>query len=85
MSVFTKHLDSVGETYFQHLGHAFSFASSMFVGSVACLIHAIFPFLCEKTGSNRIIELHERMVDNRANLTPAAKKSAAKLQRQAAA
>ncbi|MDH3691872.1 MAG: DUF6356 family protein [Gammaproteobacteria bacterium] len=70
MSVLTKHLDDVGETYFQHLGHAMSFARAMFLGSLACFLHALFPFLFEKTGSGCISRLYDKMVINRRNLTP---------------
>ena len=75
MKYFTKHLDSVGESYFQHLRHASSFAAHMIVGSLACLGHAIFPFLFERTGSDAIRRLHERMVVNRHQLTPTARPS----------
>ncbi len=64
-SLFTEHPASVGETYFEHLLQALRFSSRMFVGSLACLVHAVFPFLCVKTGSSCITELHERMVTNR--------------------
>ena len=70
MEYLTKHLDSVSESYFQHGRHASSFAASMFVGSLACLGHAIFPFLFERTGSDIIRRLHDRMVVNRHRLTP---------------
>ena len=71
MKYLTKHLHSVSESYFQHGRHALGFAASMFVGSLACLAHAIFPFLFERTGSDVIRRLHDRMVVNRDKLTPA--------------
>ena len=74
MKFLTSHLDSVGETYFQHFRHAMSFAVAMFFGATACLVHALFPFLFEKTGSDCIKTLHDRMVVNRHNLTPVEKK-----------
>ena len=64
-TLFTAHPASVGEGYFQHLRHALGFAGRMFVGSLACLVHAFLPFLCVKTGSRCIEELHERMVTHR--------------------
>ena len=75
MKVLTRHLDSVGESYFQHLRHAMSFAVHMFLGALACLVHAVAPFLFEKTGSRCIEALHDRMVVNRATLTPARRKT----------
>ncbi len=64
-SAFTAHPASVGETYGQHLGVAFSFAGRMFLGSLACLIHGILPCLCVRTGSATITDLHHRMVAHR--------------------
>ena len=75
MKYLTTHLDSVSESYFQHGRHALSFAASMFVGSLACLGHAIFPFLFERTGSDIIQRLHDRMVVNRHQLTPSPRPS----------
>ena len=37
----------------------------MFVGSLACFVHAVFPGLCVKTGSGVINDLHRRMVTHR--------------------
>jgi len=74
MSLFTEHLESVEETYLQHLRHALSFSVAMFAGSIACGIHALLPFLFVTTGSDCIRRLHDKMVVNRKNLTPASKK-----------
>ena len=62
---FTNHPKSVGETYLEHMHSASWFAVTMFVGALACLLHAIFPFAFQKSGSRRIKLLHERMVTNR--------------------
>ncbi len=62
---FTEHPKSVGETYFQHMGMSSSFAFKMLGGGCACLVHAVFPFLCVKTGSTQITKLHDKMVTNR--------------------
>lgn len=72
MKFFSRHLDSVDESYFQHACHAGGFALRMFLGSLACLAHAVFPFLFERTGSDVIRRLHDRMLVNRHQLTPAA-------------
>ena len=64
-TLFTAHPSSVGESYFEHMAHALRFAARMFAGSLACLVHAFLPFLCVKTGSKCIAELHDRMVANR--------------------
>ena len=63
--LFIEHPASVNETYFEHLCAAISFATAMAVATLACLVHAFLPFLCVTTGSRKITELHDRMVDNR--------------------
>lgn len=80
MKLLTAHLDEVGETYFQHFGHAMSFAVAMVVGGIACCVHAIFPFLFKTTGSECIKTLYDRMVVNRKNLTPSPRSSGSGLQ-----
>ena len=69
-TLFTEHPASVDETYAEHLGVALSFALRMFLGSLACLVHAFLPFLFVKTGSETIAELYERMVANRRRHEP---------------
>jgi len=64
-----SHLESVNESYFQHMRHALSFTLDMLVGAACCLVHAFFPSLFEHTGSQLVNRLHDRMVVNRANLS----------------
>jgi len=64
-SLFLSHPESVGESYLEHQGVAFSFAAELFVASLACAVHAIVPGLCTRTGSRAIDRLHARMVANR--------------------
>ncbi len=66
---FTNHLSSVGESYFQHMRHALSFSGMMAVGTLCCLVHALLPFLFEKTGSQIISNLYDRMLVNRTKQT----------------
>ena len=63
--LFTDHPATVGETYWQHLGAAWGFSWRLMAASLACLIHALLPFLFVRTGSRAISELHDRMVVNR--------------------
>jgi hypothetical protein len=65
LRAFTEHPETVGETYLEHLGSAWGFAATMFAGGAACLAHGLFPFAFQKSGSRRIVQLHERMVANR--------------------
>ncbi len=62
---FTDHPATVGETYWQHLASAWGFSWRMMLASLACLVHALLPFLFVKTGSQAITRLHDRMVMNR--------------------
>lgn len=65
MKLFTKHPNSIGETYFEHLIGAFTVGLKMIFGGLACLIHGIFPFICVKTGSTTIKDLHEHICAHR--------------------
>jgi len=63
--LFSEHPASVGETYWEHLLRAGWFGGRMLLGAGACFIHALFPFLCVKTGSATIQQLHTAMVTHR--------------------
>lgn len=65
---FTEHPAAVGETYGQHFVSAMGFSLSMLRAAFCCAVHALLPFLCEKTGSNCIEGLYDRMVTNRSRL-----------------
>lgn len=65
LKAFTQHPETVGESYLGHLGSAWGFAFTMAVGAMACLLHGLFPFAFQSSGSRRIRELHERMVTHR--------------------
>ena len=62
---FLEHPVSVDEGYFQHMRVALSFCGRFSFGAIVALVHAFFPFLFEKTGSQIIHELHHRMVLSR--------------------
>ena len=64
-SLFEDHPASVGETYWQHMGSAWGFSWRLAIASLACLVHALLPFLFTKYGSATITRLHDRMVVNR--------------------
>ena len=73
---FTEHPHAVGETYSEHFAVASGFGSAMLLGGLACMVHAVLPFLCTTTGSRTIRRLHVRMVVNRTP-SPARVESAA--------
>lgn len=62
---FTAHPQSVGETYVQHAAMASGFGFRLLLAGMACLVHAVLPFLFVKTGSAMIADLHQRMVAHR--------------------
>ena len=62
---FTDHPHAVGESYTEHFTVATGFGFAMIGGGLACLVHAVLPFLCTTTGSSTIKRLHGRMVSNR--------------------
>ncbi len=56
-NIFTEHPHSINETYLQHMKFAAIFGFNMLIGGCACLIHAIFPFLFPKTGSDYLLKM----------------------------
>jgi Family of unknown function (DUF6356) len=62
---FTAHPHSVGESYSEHFVTAGGFGVRLLWAGIACLLHAVLPFVFERTGSKQITLLHARMVSNR--------------------
>lgn len=58
---FTRHPRQVGESYVEHLGTASVFGLTMMVGGLCVIVHAVLPFLFERTGSRTMDKLHKRM------------------------
>lgn len=63
--LFVEHPESVGESYFEHMGMAFSFGFRMLLAGLACLVHGLVPGLCKARGSSMIARLHEEMCVSR--------------------
>lgn len=49
-----KHLKNVNESYFKHMKEALFIVFILIVSSIACFVHAIFPFLFTTTASKNI-------------------------------
>jgi len=47
----TRHINENDMSYTSHMKRAMKISFFMILGGVACFIHAIFPFLFEKTGT----------------------------------
>lgn len=60
--LFKNHPATVGETYFEHMGTAFTFAARLFGASIACFVHGLFPFLFTSTGSATVKRLYHGMI-----------------------
>jgi hypothetical protein len=59
--LFTQHPASVDETFLQHMWFALTFSFWLFAAAGAAFIHAILPFMFEKTGSQIITKLYNRI------------------------
>ena len=59
--LFNDHPASVDETYLQHMAFAGQFSGKLFLAGFAAAVHAVLPFLFEKTASRLINEMHHRM------------------------
>lgn len=63
LRAFTEHPASVGETYWRHFFFATRFSLRLFGAAFAALIHAILPFMFDKTASNIVAKLHHRLTN----------------------
>jgi len=60
VDLFTKHLKSVNETYWQHLKRAAMFSGWLLLGGIACAVHAVFPFVFKETASKIVSKLYTK-------------------------
>jgi len=56
-----EHLQSVDESYVEHMRHAFGYGWRLLKASGACFVHAILPSCCTATASNEIQKLHSEI------------------------
>ena len=59
--LFIEHPASVEETYFEHMRFAAWFAGTLFLAAFAATVHAVLPFMFEKTASTAINRMHHRI------------------------
>lgn len=57
---FIEHPASVDETYAEHARFASGFAVRLFLAGGAAAVHAVLPFMFEKTASRMIAQMYER-------------------------
>lgn len=61
LNLFTAHPRSVDETYFEHMRFAAGFSLRLIAAGLAALVHALLPFLFERTASTMVGAMHQRM------------------------
>ncbi len=59
-NLFTQHPQEANESYWLHMQKAFLFSGWMLLGSLACAVHAIFPFLFTETASKIVSKLYTK-------------------------
>jgi hypothetical protein len=59
-NLFQTHPQSVDETYFEHMAFAGRFSGKLFLAAGAALVHAILPFMFEKTASRMIAQMYAK-------------------------
>ena len=59
-NLFTAHPGSVGESFGAHFLFAMRFSAWLFVAAGAAFVHALMPFLFERTASRIIARLYRR-------------------------
>jgi hypothetical protein len=65
MNINFSHLQQEQMSYCEHMHRAFSMSARMVVGAAALLVHGIFPFVFETTGSETITDLYYTYVDRK--------------------
>ena len=60
LNLFTAHPASVDESFGEHFFFALKFAGLLFAAAGAALVHAILPFMFEKTASKIVAKLYNR-------------------------
>lgn len=60
-NIFTRHPRAIGESYGAHLVHAGGAGLRLVGSGLACLVHAVFPFLFENTASNTVRDMYRGM------------------------
>ncbi len=57
-TLFTRHPNSIGESFIKHFIVALSVGCRMVFAGLACIIHAFLPFLFDSTASNTVQKIH---------------------------
>lgn len=63
-TLFTEHPQDVGMSYFQHFLYALTVTARLFFCTIACFIHAFFPFLFTNTTSKIVGTLNDEFISH---------------------
>ena len=69
-NLFTCHPESVNETYLEHMQFAGGAGFRMVGAGVAALVHAVLPFVFEKTASRLMAPIAHKLVARNRDLQP---------------
>jgi hypothetical protein len=61
LNYFVRHLDEQNMSYKEHFYRASLLSLKMVVGAILLLIHAVFPFVFERSGSRMITHLYNEV------------------------
>ena len=59
-TLFLSHPRSVDESYVEHMAFAGRFSGKLLLAAGAALVHAVLPFLFERTASRLVAEMYAR-------------------------
>lgn len=62
-NIFTEHPSEQNESYIQHAFFASKCGIRLLFLGIAAIIHALFPFVFQKTVSSEILELSKKLED----------------------
>ncbi len=63
ITAFVRHPQTVGESYGEHAAFAGQFGCMLILAGLAALAHAVLPFAFEKTASQIVIRLHDKITN----------------------
>lgn len=66
--LFLDHPRTVNESYAEHAAVASRFGFAMIAGGLGCLVHAVVPAWCVRTGSSTVKRLYGEMAARQPNL-----------------
>ena len=55
--LFIDHPRAVNESYFEHMGAAFTVAFRLASAAAKCIVHGLVPGLCKTAGSDAILKM----------------------------